>query len=402
MRWCVLAGLVAALGLLALPATADDPVVYTGCINTANGSLYNVQEGTVPTQPCKKKDKQISWNMAGQPGPPGPPGPSLPPALWVNVNCDEGESINDALAYQAESLGINVSGTCDEEVRITRDHVILQADDPSNPPTLINNTFPVVVREARDVTLSNLKITGSGGGNGVEIASSDVFLEACEIWNQWMGVNASALSNVWIRNSYLHDNGADGVLVGAGCSLDIRDTRIERNGTGIHGMASHLEILSTTILDNTIGIRADRGGAVRTEGGEVSRSDEGLVLNTGSVAELNGTTFTQNRSVAIAGQGNACVKLYGGVNVSNNPGAGIDLKDGGRLVTRRTNVISDNGLGVSMLLSSFSTFATGELQIFGNGGGISCELSFAVCVPGDITDSITGCGPRCPDQADQP
>jgi hypothetical protein len=74
MRWCIVAGLAAALGLLALPATADDPVVYTGCINVANGSLYNVHEGTVPMQPCKEKDTQISWNMAGVKGDKGDPG----------------------------------------------------------------------------------------------------------------------------------------------------------------------------------------------------------------------------------------------------------------------------------------------------------------------------------------
>jgi hypothetical protein len=78
MRWCAVAGLVAALGLLALPATADDSVVYTGCIQVSNGSLYNVHEGTVPMQPCKDKDKQIGWNMAGVKGDKGDTGLGIP------------------------------------------------------------------------------------------------------------------------------------------------------------------------------------------------------------------------------------------------------------------------------------------------------------------------------------
>jgi hypothetical protein len=68
MHRCVVVGLAVVLGPLALPATAGDPVVYTGCIQVSNGSLYSVHEGTVPMQPCKDKDKQISWNMAGAAG----------------------------------------------------------------------------------------------------------------------------------------------------------------------------------------------------------------------------------------------------------------------------------------------------------------------------------------------
>jgi hypothetical protein len=391
--------LAAGLMLVVLPAFADQPAVYTGCIQKSNGSLYNVQEGTAPTQPCKSKDKQITWNMAGQPGPQGPPGPSLEPSHWASVNCDLGERVNDALAYQAEVLGINLRGTCNEEIRITRDHVILQAEDASNPPTLINNTFPIVVSGARGVTLNNLRITGSGGGNGVEIVASHVSLGACEIWNQWMGVNVSALSNVWISNSYLHDNGADGVLVGPGSALDIRDTRIERNGIGIHGSASHLEIISTTIRDSVAsGVRAERGTAVRTEGGEFSGSGEhGLQLDTGSVAEINGGTFTGN-SGGIAGDGNTTVKLYGGVRISDNTAVGIGLSQGGRLITRGNNVITGNGQGIGLFLSSFTSYTFEELQVFGNGVGVSCDLSVGVCVPGQISDSISGCGPRCPDQ----
>jgi len=63
--------LVVALMLVALPALADDPVIYTGCVNTANGSVYSLHVGTMPMQPCKDKDMQVSWNMAGVQGPQG-------------------------------------------------------------------------------------------------------------------------------------------------------------------------------------------------------------------------------------------------------------------------------------------------------------------------------------------
>ena len=66
--------LAVVLVLAAVPALAADEVSYTGCLSTANGSLYSVHEGAAPMQPCKDKDRQISWNTAGVPGPRGDTG----------------------------------------------------------------------------------------------------------------------------------------------------------------------------------------------------------------------------------------------------------------------------------------------------------------------------------------
>jgi len=392
--------LVAALALLALPALAQDPTVYTGCLKSADGTLYSVRVGTTPMAPCKSKDKGISWNMAGQPGPPGPPGPSLPPALWIDANCDAGESINTALGQQAEMLTVSIRGTCHEEVVVKRDHVILQAQDANDPPTLTHEVNPLTVR-GRDVALYNLKITGGASGNGVQIANSDVLLAACEIWNSVHGVLADA-SAVAISDGWVHDNQGFGVLVSGSSSLSIGSTRVENNDTGIGGQASGLLIVSTTILDNHIGIALGPGAHARLEGGEVSGSNEGLDVNSGSDAEIVGTAFTRNTSVAIGGEGSVSVKLSGGVTVSDNPGGGIGLSNGASLAFRNTNSITRNGVGISMFNSAFHAFSAGEMQVFGNGDGIRCTLSSGACVQSDITDSVSGCGPMCPDQADQP
>jgi len=79
---------VFALMLVASLALAANPVMYTGCVSTSNGTLYSVHDGTTPMQPCKDKDLQISWNQAGvqgMPGEPGPQGPSGQDCLAGNV-----------------------------------------------------------------------------------------------------------------------------------------------------------------------------------------------------------------------------------------------------------------------------------------------------------------------------
>ena len=76
--------LTAVLVLLALPAFAANPVVYTGCLSKESGTLYYVQQGTAPLRPCRdrdrgrEKDQQISWNMVGPQGPIGLTGPQGP------------------------------------------------------------------------------------------------------------------------------------------------------------------------------------------------------------------------------------------------------------------------------------------------------------------------------------
>jgi type VI protein secretion system component Hcp len=77
--------LVVGMMLVASLALAADPVVYTGCLSTSNGTLYSVHDGTTPMQPCKDKDLQISWNMAGVQGPMGPQGPSGQDCLASNT-----------------------------------------------------------------------------------------------------------------------------------------------------------------------------------------------------------------------------------------------------------------------------------------------------------------------------
>ncbi len=43
----------------------------TGCVGANKGNLYNVQEGTSPSDPCNQQDSTLSWAIQGADGAPG-------------------------------------------------------------------------------------------------------------------------------------------------------------------------------------------------------------------------------------------------------------------------------------------------------------------------------------------
>src|SRR2546421_7953048 len=93
------------------------------------------------------------------------------PSLAVRVDCVKGESVNDAISKNqtAQSLFVETSGLCHENVVITRDRVTLHGTDPDNDgieadDDAENTDAAVWVRGAQHVALENLKLTGGFSG----------------------------------------------------------------------------------------------------------------------------------------------------------------------------------------------------------------------------------------------
>ena len=66
-------GSVVLLGAIGQGSFAQ--VVYTGCLKSKDGTLYNIQQASTPKVACASGDSIITWNQAGPPGPQGPVGP---------------------------------------------------------------------------------------------------------------------------------------------------------------------------------------------------------------------------------------------------------------------------------------------------------------------------------------
>ncbi len=328
--------LAAGLMLVALPAFADQTAVYTGCIQKSNGSLYNVQEGTVPTQPCKAKDKQISWNMAGQPGPQGPPGTSIPQYLQRTVDCGQpGASINAALAEQADRLLVAVKGTCVEQVDINRDDVTLQGVVGTDPtiqaPAGVGSAI-LIKLGAQRVRLQNLLVTGGtfplNANNGASLYANKLTISGgtgcglvighgttaevvdSEISHNHDGVCASG--PLMLSKSQVIDNDRHGLLVAG--TADLSGTKVARNGqvgvyvrngSSVGTGASWPDGVTTEILGNRIGVALEASHLFMDET-SVSGNGSAISVRWGSVASLEkvtieGTVVLQDGSVVTLG-----------------------------------------------------------------------------------------------------
>ena len=176
----------------------------------------------------------------------------VPETLTVDVNCADGDTISQALERPAVELTILVSGTCTENVFITRDNVILRGTtlDEGDPTAAIvaastdleAPSFGVVVyvAGAQTVRIEDLKIRG--GRWGIAVTG--------------FGVG----SGVGILNCRILDNLRNGLLVFRGRG-NATDTHFSSNGSQVGsvllgGAASVIRYSSFTfnncVMDATV------------------------------------------------------------------------------------------------------------------------------------------------------
>lgn len=340
--------LIFAVGLLVPASLAAQDVVYTGCIKSTDGSLYSVRADTTPLAPCKAKDKQISWNMAGQLGPQGPPGPPLD--ITVNVDCDQGESINVALAQPANKLTVLISGSCEEEVVINRDDVTLQGvgTDPTiTAPAGAGNA--IRIQGAHHVNLRGLHLAG-----GFHTVAADSFASFEASALQVIGALHCGIvignSSAYVSSSEISENEA-GACAGWGASLIIQESKIINNTfMGVNTNFAQVTLTGTEVAGSQTGLYSqdsivDAGGpgcsfhdnpaqGLTLQGGSLSMSncvvggsDVGVELRVGSTAQIAGNTTIEDTGWAgVAANGGSNIFLFQSV-INGGTGVGIWLGD---------------------------------------------------------------------------
>ena len=361
---------------------------------------------------------------------------NTPGIKTIRVDCNRGDSINQALADRADELIIEISGTCQEDVVIARDDVTLLGlgSDPT-VVALANNA--IWIDRASRVTLENLTVTGSinpditGAGifvfqsSGVVISNvqaegnregmrtyastlrivdsefcgnsrgglyiangSSVIADGEEIaasQNGYFGLllSESALRSPWPPGPRVlaNDNGSDGVIIQAGATL-LMGGRLEakRNGwNGVRMVAGKLDSqYGLDVSDNEFGVQTGGPNAeVAVAGGEnasVSGNTVGLYAGEGGYIFFNGI-LTGNTGAAVTAEGTGRVALSS-TDCQGN-GSGLNVHGGTAWIQESTIANNTNG-DVDLSFGSRVTFDVGNTV-----GVVSCDDT--VLVEGDVT-----------------
>jgi hypothetical protein len=145
----------------------------------------------------------------------------------VSVDCSKGQSINAALAGNADDLEVQFSGTCAEDVLIVRDRVTLRGVGTApkitgQPGVPFADRQPgVSVRGADNVSLLDFEVTDSDS-RGIEArGSSKMTVTNVTATGNRTGLLLIEQSSAFVSNSTFDGNTGDGIGVWENSALTI-------------------------------------------------------------------------------------------------------------------------------------------------------------------------------------
>jgi len=243
-------------------------------------------------------------------------------AIARYVNCDEGQTITDAIekaASRADRLEIFVSGTCQEAVLVRRSDVTIDGMGTA----IVEGRISAL---ADRVWIYNITVTGDRVGVTVSDGSA-------RLWNVNLLDNAGNGLQVR-RNGFAHLRGEEGnamwIAGNGGSGIVIESGRVEMQFTNVHE-------------NHDDGIRVEQNGSLTMEGGSIQFHHGG----SGLVARVSSSVVLEN------------------VQISDNSDIGVLIASGssGQLNDTYVNVNGTQGLEVAE--NSSLDFSGGEIS--GNG-----------------------------------
>lgn len=169
----------------------------------------------------------------------------------ISVDCDNGESIQDAVDIAREGVTINVSGTCHESVLIQSDHLHIVGNNVATiMPPAGTTAFRVVSTD--NVAIDGFNILGGAGGVGIFNGSS-----------------------AYIRENQIHDSTSVGILISSSSYAAVRDNSLHST-SGNFAQVFVSDSSHANVFDNTItassgnGIDARSASSVMAGGNTVS------------------------------------------------------------------------------------------------------------------------------------
>ncbi len=325
----------------------------------------------------------------------------------ILVDCDKGDSINEALEEKANALTIEFSGTCYESVVIRRDNVTIRGVSPgativsTNEDPDIYFTGAVVLMGASNIVLEDF--TAENGKNGVSLLGgsaavlrgltvqdntvhgvtmlegSSAFLENCTVLrNLRWGIsvwNNSSLEFAPFATTVSNENEVGLIVSNGGVVEGFGVSYVEANGNSSAGffvqVGGILQGCSVTARLNALGVGM-AGGSFFGRGIYLYENAYGVWASHGAVFSSGPGSEIESNSIGISAENGARVFLNG--EVSSNSGLGIGLD--GVVAEIANTTVTDQ---VDLSFGTRVNFAGGNNFT----GGISCDDT--VLVRGDVS-----------------
>ena len=317
----------------------------------------------------------------------------------VNVNCDIGDSIMDALSKKGDPLTIEISGICVEDVVVRRDNVSFVGTDPSlDGVQAATNTEPfsaaVTVREARNISFENLQFSGGAtAGLRVENSRRNVFVDTCLFLNNGTWGLIAVGSTVEVDNSVIRDNATSG----EGGGLRITESgRIDCNGCTINNNP-----------DETDGsaLSARRGGIISIANSNVAGSQIGALATDGAQVSITSSNLAADSAVVATSHASAVLTdsfVWGEYFIADK--SRLKLTDTVQVTSNFNTLLSDSYLevsssapGASSLAANLTIDSFSEGRSFGQPDFLAlfCSASADFQCSGGETKTGSTCG-LCP------
>ena len=282
--------------------------------------------------------------------------------LYVNCGAKEGlHSIGAALQSLQHVPGpstINVSGACHENVVIqSLDRITLNAA----PGASINdvsggNADTVQIASSQSVSINNFTI--NGGASGVDcILGSLCYLNGNTIQGATgnAGVNAAALSRIFVSGGALQDN-----LFGINA----------QNGGGVWA-------IGVLIHHNQQGVNLVSQGLLQTDATVTANVGTGIFATHNSTLNCIGCNVTGNGTLGIILRRNSTARFSGSPVITGNTGGGVLLSE-----------------------ESSALFAGSPANVTGNTGGLDVACAASSTTAKFATTNIGGGSTNCVEPID--
>lgn len=275
--------------------------------------------------------------------------PASPPAASpaVEVDCDAGDSVADALEQHGSGSIIRILGTCMEQVVITHNDVTIDGGGSAVLDAGEDAEGPVVhVLGARNVTVRDITVQNGQHGILVENMSTITLEDVVSQENSSHGVEIIQ-SHATVSNLRSHQNGRVGLSINRNSEVRLIDSTLESNNiSGLVIFSSAIGRLEGTnvVRDNAAqGVTLGLGGMIFSIGAELmieNNGAEGFSLLQGGDAQFLGGTITVrgNEGDGIALDlgstlvlGRADFEVPGEVLVEENGGDGVSVMGASQL-----------------------------------------------------------------------